>query len=103
MPRTAGDAEGAIVKRTAWALLSALAVGVLAVGVLRQFPTMESCRASGRVVDPTERHCVAADGYVQLREHVLFHTTQVVTLLGIAVALGSAGYWVVRRRSRPAP
>ena len=90
-------------RRTVWALLLVLSVCTLAVGLLLQFPTRESCRASGRVVDPTERHCVAADGYVQLREHVLFHASQVVVLLGVALALGTLGYWVVRRRRRPAP
>ena len=89
-------------RRAAWALLLALSLGALGVGLLWQFPTRESCRASGRVVEPTGRHCVAGDGYVQLREHVLFHTSQVVVVLGIVLVLGSIGYWVVRRRSRPA-
>ena len=64
------------------------------------YPTQAECAASGRVVDPTERHCQARDGYVQLQEHVWFHTIPV--LVG-ATVLVAAGYIVrryyLRRRS----
>ena len=33
-------------------------------------PTKAECLRSGRLVDPTERHCEASDGYEQLQEHV---------------------------------
>ena len=88
-------------RRGVWAFALALFLVLVAVPLLLLFPTRERCRASGRVVDPTGRHCVADDGYVQLREHVLFHASEAVVILGIAVALGSLGYWVARRRSRP--
>ena len=56
-------------------------------------PSQAECVASGRVVDPTERHCESAEGYVQLQEHAAFHGSQIA--LGVAVLL--AGGWVVRR------
>ena len=64
-------------------------------------PSKAECRASGRTVDPTERHCESADGWVQLEEHAAFHGSQIA--LGVAVLL--AGGWVVRRvvRSRLSP
>ena len=88
-------------RRAVWAPLLTFFVGALAFGLLL-FPTEETCRASGRVVDPTGRHCVAADGYVQLREHVLFHTSQVVAIAAIVLVPGWIGYRAVRRRRRPA-
>ena len=79
-------------------VITAVALGILGAGLLVRFPTKADCTASGRVVDPTERHCVAADGYEQLREHVLFHTAQVVTVaLGLAM-LGLVVRWAARRR-----
>ena len=59
-------------------------------------PTKAECLRSGRLVDPTERHCEASDGYEQLQEHVWFHTSEV--LLGIGM-LGAATY-VGRRYHR---
>ena len=63
-------------------------------------PDKAACVASGRVVDPTERHCESADGYVQLREHAIFHSREVV--LGAAALIG-IGYAVHRLRRRPPP
>lgn len=62
-------------------------------------PNKAECVASGRAVDPTERHCEAASGYQQLQEHAIFHATEVG--LGVAVIVVS-GYGIrraVRRRS----
>lgn len=62
-------------------------------------PNKAECVASGRAVDPTERHCEAAGGYRQLQEHAMFHATEVG--LGVAILLVS-GYGIrraLRRRS----
>lgn len=64
-------------------------------------PDKAECVATGRVVDPTERHCQDATGYVQLREHALFHTRDVALATGVLLAVGYAVYRVARRRSRP--
>ena len=65
------------------------------------YPTMAECVASGRVVDPTERHCEAAVGYVQLQEHVWFHTSQVLVGVVVLVAAGYIGWrYYLRWRSR---
>ena len=72
---------------------------------LASFPSMAACRASGRLVDPTERHCVLADGsgaFVQLREHVLFHTVHVLTLLAAAALLVLIVTWLRRAIARTA-
>jgi hypothetical protein len=60
-------------------------------------PNMAECRASGRVVDPTERHCEAGATFVQLQEHAIFHATQVVILAAVAGAATYAIYRLVRR------
>ena len=86
-------------RRTARPLVVALIVAALGLGLLALFPTRDACRASGREVDPTGRHCLAADGYVQLREHVLFHASEVLVAAAILIALGAFARWVVRRRS----
>lgn len=83
--------------RIRWMLLTTAALVVIGAALLTMFPSQAACRDSGRTVDPTERHCVAADGYVQLREHVLFHTVQVLT---VAAPIAGLGWWVVRRQSR---
>ena len=63
-----------------------LTLGAIAAFVwIGTFPTKAECSASGRVVDPTERHCLAADGYEQLQEHVWFHVSEV--LVGAVVLL----------------
>ena len=75
-------------------LVLAAAVGF---GWVFSLPSMSECRASGRIVDPTERHCESPDGYQQLQEHALFHSRDV--LLGAAILL-AAGYGIHRYRRR---
>lgn len=72
---------------------------VLGFGWVFSLPSKSECTASGRVVDPTERHCESADGYEQLQEHALFHSRDVV--LGTVVLL-AVGYGVHRWRRRTA-
>jgi hypothetical protein len=77
-------------------------VALVAAGWNVSLPDQAECAASGRVVDPTERHCEATDGYVQLQEHALFHASEV---LAGAVGLLAVGYVVrryLRRRSAAA-
>jgi hypothetical protein len=77
-------------------------IGLLAVAAIGggawmlTLPTKEQCRATGRIVDPTERHCEAAGGYVQLREHALFHTRE--PALAAVLILGVS--WAISRRRR---
>lgn len=74
-------------------------VAIVALGWVASLPDKAECVASGRVVDPTERHCVAPGGFQQLQEHALFHASEVV--LG-TLALLAVGYLVrryLRRRS----
>ena len=68
-------------------------VAIAALGWIGSLPDKAECVASGRVVDPTERHCQTSTGYRQLQEHALFHASEV--LFGLGVLL-SGGY-VVRR------
>jgi hypothetical protein len=78
------------------ALALAALVGLLWVLSL---PSKAECVASGRVVDPTERHCQATGGYQQLEEHAWFHSREVL--------VGGAIVWVIayllhrRYRRRP--
>ena len=69
-------------------------------GWVFSLPSKAECVASGRSVDPTERHCDSpSGGYQQLEEHALMHSSEVV--LGAAVLFGVA-YGVHRlRRRRP--
>lgn len=60
-------------------------------------PSKAECIASGRIVDPTERHCESGGGYQQLEEHALFHTRDLV----FPVAFLLAAVYVVRRYRRP--
>ena len=82
-----------------------LLAGVLAVAVIVGFgwvfslPDKADCVASGRVVDPTGRHCQDASGYQQLQEHALFHGRDVALGVGVVVAASYAIYRVRRRRS----
>ena len=82
----------------ALAVLLAIATIAGSAWILAQ-PSRAECVASGRTVDPTERHCESADGYVQLQEHAAFHGSQIA--LGVALLL--AGGWVVRRVMRTRP
>lgn len=85
-------------KRLKRIVIAAVLLVAAATAMLSRLPSAASCRSSGRVVDPTGRHCLDATGYVQLREHVLFHTQEVVVLLAIAGALVWS-YRVLRRRA----
>ena len=80
-------------------------VVIVALTWISTFPTKVECVASGRVVDPTERHCEAANGYEQLQEHVWFHATDVLFGIGILGAVGYAGrrYYVHRRLREAVP
>jgi hypothetical protein len=78
-------------------LLLAATVGF---GWVFSLPSKTECVASGRVVDPTERHCESPAGYEQLQEHALFHSREVVLGTAIVVALGYGGVRYRRRRSR---
>lgn len=57
-------------------------------------PNKAACIASGRVVDPTERHCESPSGYQQLREHALFHSREAILagalVLGVTYAITRA-------------
>ena len=68
-------------------------VAIAALVWIGSLPDKAECLASGRVVDPTERHCQTSTGYQQLQEHALFHASEV--LLGAGVLL--AGGYLVRR------
>ena len=82
-----------------WLALTLLVAALLGFGWVFSLPSKAECVASGRVVDPTERHCESADGWVQLQEHALFHSREVVLGTAVLVALG---YGVVAyRRRRP--
>lgn len=63
-------------------------------------PSKAECLASGRVVDPTERHCQSSAGYQQLEEHAWFHSREV--LLGVAL-LWVIVYVLHRRYGRGSP
>lgn len=83
-----------------WLALFLGAAAVIGFGWVFRLPSKAECVASGRIVDPTERHCESATGFVQLQEHALFHSRDVV--LGTAI-LAAIGYGIVvyrRRRSR---
>ena len=77
---------------------------VVGFGWVFSLPNKAECVASGRVVDPTERHCQDSTGYQQLQEHALFHSRDVVLGTGVLLAVGYAVYRIMRRRSAtPAP
>jgi hypothetical protein len=78
-------------------LVGALAVPAAgALAWIVSLPNKEECRASGRTVDPTERHCTSATGYQQLQEHATFHASQVVVLALVVVT----GAYIVYRLTR---
>ena len=79
--------------------MSVLVAAIIGFGWVFSLPSRSECTASGRIVDPTERHCVSSSGYEQLQEHALFHSREAV--LGAAILLAT-GYAVQRyRRRRP--
>ena len=83
-----------------WLAIFTAVATVIGFGWVFSLPSKAECVASGRVVDPTERHCESAEGYQQLQEHALFHSRDVV--LGTAI-LGAIGYgfgFYRRRRSQ---
>lgn len=59
---------------------------IVGFGWVFSLPNKAECIASGRVVDPTERHCQDANGYQQLQEHALFHSREVVLGAGLLLA-----------------
>ncbi len=73
-------------------------------GWVFSLPDKAECAASGRVVDPTERHCESATGYQQLEEHALFHSREVV-LGGLVILVGgyAIGRYSRRRSNATAP
>ena len=81
-------------------LIGTLAViAIAAAAWIISLPNMAECRASGRVVDPTERHCEAGATFQQLQEHATFHAVQVVILF-FAALLGAYGLYRIIRRFR---
>jgi hypothetical protein len=73
------------------------------VGFLQLFPNEADCVASGRIVDPTHRHCQAAAGdFVQLREHVILHSWEALFYAVILAAVGFAAWYLRRRLMRRA-
>lgn len=78
-----------------WLMTVLAAAAIIGFGWVFSLPSKAECVASGRVVDPTERHCESGAGYVQLQEHALFHSGEVVLWTAILVAFG---YLVVRYR-----
>lgn len=78
------------------ALLSAMAIATLV--YLGTLPSKAECRATGRTVDPTERHCESGAEYVQLREHAAFHASQAGLAVLVFLAGGLAITYSVRRR-----
>ncbi len=71
---------------------------IVGFGWVFSLPDKAECVASGRIVDPTERHCEDATGYEQLQEHALFHSGEVVLVAGLVLGVG---YGVQRYRRRP--
>jgi hypothetical protein len=77
-------------------------VAIVGFGWVFSLPSKAECTASGRIVDPTERHCLSPTGYEQLQEHALFHSRDVVLGALLLLGIGFAGhrYWR-RRRAHP--
>ena len=77
---------------------AALAIAAL-VGLwwMLNLPNKQECLASGRIVDPTERHCEAPAGFQQFEEHAWFHSREVI--LGAALLWGGA-FLLPRRQKR---
>ena len=74
-------------------LLVLLSVATIATLVyLATLPSQAECRATGRIVDPTERHCESGDGFQQLQGHAAFHATEA----GLGVLILLAGGFAIR-------
>ena len=84
-------------------LLAVFVVTIVGFGWVFSLPSKSECVASGRTVDPTERHCDSATGYQQLEEHALFHSREVVLGGVILLGIGYAVYRFRRRRTSPVP
>jgi hypothetical protein len=70
---------------------------VLGVAWILSLPNKSECTASGRIVEPTERYCEAADGHQLLEEHAWFHTRE-VAIGGTLLWIGA--YFLHRRGKR---
>jgi hypothetical protein len=82
-------------------LIGALAVAAVGAATwIISLPDKAECRASGRIVDPTDRHCISATGYQQLQEHATFHAIHVVVVSLFILAGAYIIYRIIRRRSR---
>lgn len=68
-------------------------------GWVFSLPSKKECAASGRVVDPTERHCLDGAGYQQLEEHALFHSAEVVAAVVAISAITWSALWLNRKLS----
>jgi hypothetical protein len=90
-------------RRAAYLVAGFALCAIAATAWMLRLPDQSECRASGRSVDPTERHCLSATGYEQLEEHAFFHASQVVVLLGVGAAGAYIIYRIVHRRSRRPP
>jgi len=98
VPALALGASGRFVR----ILIGALIVSAIGVAAwIISLPNMAECRASGRVVDPTERHCESGGPatYQQLQEHATMHAAQVVIYAFVVVAGAYVIYRIVRRLS----
>lgn len=84
--------------RVVIAVLAAIAIGAAA--WIISLPNMAECRASGRIVDPTERHCESGATFQQLQEHATMHAAQVVILFFGALAVAYILYHIVRLARR---
>lgn len=85
-------------------LAAVLSVAAIAAVVwIVSLPNKAECVASGRTVDPTERHCEAAGGYQQLQEHATFHAIPVAIGVSLLLTGGYAVRLLVRRRSAGNP
>jgi len=84
--------------------IGALAVSAVGASMwIISLPDKAECRASGRIVDPTERHCTSSTGYQQLQEHATFHAIQIVVPSLVVLAGAYIIYRIIRRRRMVAP
>ncbi len=79
-------------------VMSVVVAAIVGFGWVFSLPSKSECIASGRIVDPTERHCESSAGYEQLQEHALFHSREAVlgAAILLAISYGVKRYW--RRR-----